>query len=440
MNAATGSPAAKAGNDAAQPASESGVSSAVVARMQADAWPTPAYVYDLDAIAARIARLRAAFGGRLDISYAVKANPNRALLAAIGPHIQNFDVSSFAEVERVQAAYPGLPISFTGPGKRDEELHRFAALGAGHLVLESLDEAESLAALVARHRLPAQEVLLRVSPQRVRRQFGANMGSKSSQFGIDEEELPATLSAIAALPGLRVAGFHCYPATNGLKADAGAENLAMMCELFRRCADLAGHPPAHLVFGAGFGIPYFEDEADLDLDAVAEATNPVLDALKSAPGFADTRLMLELGRWIVGPAGALLTRVIRTKSSRGNQIRICDAGFNAHMAACGMLGGAFRRNWRIRNLTNPDGPPETVDLVGPLCTTLDHVASGVVLPQARKGDVLAILQSGAYGITASPTRFISHPEPIELAVQGGTVRDITESRANWWAPFPEAAQ
>jgi diaminopimelate decarboxylase len=406
----------------------------------AGAWPTPAYVYDVDRMIARVAELRRAFAGRFDVSYAVKANPNRALLAALGPHIQNFDVSSFAEVERVRAAWPDLPISFTGPGKRDEELHRFAALGAGHLVLESLDEAESLSEIVLRHGLPEQAVLLRVNPQQVRRQFGANMGSRSSQFGIDEEDLPATLGALAGLPGLRVAGFHCYPATNGLKAAAGAENLAMMCELFRRCAALAGTAPEHLVFGAGFGIPYFEDEAELDLDALAAATNPQLDALRAVPGFAATRFVLELGRWIVGPAGYLLTTVIRTKASRGNAIRICDAGFNAHMAACGMLGGAFRRNWRIRNITNPEGEPETVDLVGPLCTTLDHVASGVALPAARKGDVLAILQSGAYGITASPTRFISHPEPIELAVTGGEVRDVTESRANWWAKLPEAAQ
>jgi diaminopimelate decarboxylase len=188
--------------------------------------------------------------------------------------------------------------------------------------------------------------------------------------------------------------------------------------------------PELLIFGAGFGVPYFAGESELDLDAVAAAAVPLADALRAEPAFAQSRLLLELGRWIVAPAGTLLTRVIRAKFSRGTEIRILDAGFNAHMAACGMLGGAFRRNWPIANLSNPDGPMQQVDLVGPLCTTLDHVATEVTLPEPRQGDLLAIGMSGAYGLTASPTRFISHPEPAEFVLEGGTLRDATESRLN----------
>lgn len=411
----------------------------IALRALAGAWPTPAYIYDLDLMRRRADRLRAAFGGRFAISYAVKANPNRALLAGLAPAVDAFDVSAFAEVERLVAAEregpPGAarPMSFTGPGKRDEELRRFAGLGRGHIVIESIDEAESLAAIVRRDRLPAQTVVLRINPAALPRRFGASMTGRGSQFGIDEEEAVAALTRLAELPGLVPVGLHCYAATNGLDEAAVAANLAMMAGLFRRCAAAAGLQPELAIFGAGFGLPYVEGEAPLDIDAVAAAAAPALDELRAAPGFAHTRLLLELGRWIVGPAGWLLTTVIRTKTSRGTAIRICDAGFNANMAACGMLGGAFRRNWRILNLSNPDGPPETCDLVGPLCTTLDHVATRITLPAVRTGDVLAIANAGAYGLTASPTRFISHPEPVELLLESGTVRDVSESRANWWS-------
>jgi diaminopimelate decarboxylase len=398
-------------------------------RAAAAAYPTPAYVYDIDLIVRRIGQLREAFGGRFEISYAVKANPNRALIQAIAPHVDGFDVSSLGEAGRVRRSGVDKPVSFTGPGKSDEALRRFAVAGAGHVVLESLDEAESLSELILRHGLAPQPVLLRINPVRVPRQFGASMAGRGGQFGVDEEVVPHALGVIARLGGLRLDGFHCYPATNGLQAEAVGANLAMMAELFQRSAAGLDRPPGILVFGAGFGIPYGDGEDDLDLAAVAAIAAPRLDALRGDPGFASARFVLELGRWIVGPAGHLLTRVVRTKASRGQQVRICDAGFNAHMAACGMLGGAFRRNWRIANLSNPGGPPETCDLAGPLCTTLDRIASDIALPQVRKGDVLAIAQSGAYGLTASPTRFISHPEPLELALLDGRIVDITEGRA-----------
>ena len=228
------------------------------------------------------------------------------------------------------------------------------------------------------------------------------------------------------MPGIELAGLHCFPAASGLDAEAVAGNLAMMADLFRRCTANAGRSPSVLVFGAGFGIPCHQGEADLDLDAVAAATNPMLDRLRAEPQFARTRFVLELGRWIVGPAGYLLTTCVRTKAGRGAAIRICDAGFNTNMAACGMLGGAFRRNWRIANLTNPDGTPELCDLVGPLCTSLDRIAVDVTLPAVRRGDVLAVSYTGAYGPSASPNRFISHPAPVEVLLVDGRAVDITE--------------
>src|SRR6185437_15285837 len=114
---------------------------------------------------------------------------------------------------------------------------------------------------------------------------------------------------------------------------------------------------------------------------------------------------LEMGRWLVGPSGWLLTSVIAEKNSRRVHFRLCDAGFNNHLAACGMMGTVIRRNWRLHNLSNPQGPPHAYTLAGPLCTSIDLLASDLTLPELRVGDVVAVENSGAYGLGASPTRF-----------------------------------
>lgn len=391
---------------------------------------TPAYVYDLDAIRARTRELRALFGGRFGISYAVKSNPNAALLAALKPEIDTFDASSFAEVQRaLEAGMPAERITFSGPAKRDFEIEGAVEAGVGELVIERPEEARKASAL-AQAKGIRQPCLVRINPVRVPRGFGASMAGTPSQFGIDEEDLETELPKIAALPGLRLIGFHIYSGTNCLKADAIAENFAIFADLFRRAQAITGITPEALVFGSGMGIPYLPDEEELDHAALPALVNPIVDALRAEAPFADAAMTLELGRWLVGPFGWLVTKVIAEKSSRGAEIRACDAGFNNHLAACGMMGSVFRRNWRYANLTNEGGEVAPYTLVGPLCTTIDRLAVDVQLPEVRTGDLIAVAQSGAYGLTASPTRFISHPDPREIVHESGSFRDASEVLLN----------
>lgn len=393
---------------------------------------TPLYAYDLDVAVERARLLGPLFGGRFRISYAIKANPNAAVLGALAPHVATFDASSFAEVRRGMAAgMPASRISFSGPAKRQAEIRAAVETGVGELVVESLTEAQAAAA----HALAVgrcQPVLVRINPARLPRGFGASMSAGPSQFGIDEEDLAEALPAIAALPGLDLAGFHIYSGTNCLDAAAIAENFAIFTELFRRAQALSGIAPRTLIFGAGFGVPYLPIDQELDHAALPALVNPLLDDLRAEPAFARAALTLELGRWIVGPAGWLLTAVVSAKRSRGVEVRACDAGFNNHLAACGMMGSVIHRAWRFENLSNPGGPPGRFMLVGPLCTTIDRLARDVELAEVRVGDVLAIAQSGAYGLTASPVKFISHPEPREAVWQGGQWRDASETRLNHW--------
>ena len=167
----------------------------------------------------------------------------------------------------------------------------------------------------------------------------------------------------------------------------------------------------------------------------------MIDALKAEAAFAQTECILEMGRWLVGPAGWLLTGVVTEKLSRGTHFLICDAGFNNHLAACGMMGTVIRRNWRYANVNAGevnvgDAQSRTYTLVGPLCTTIDVLASDIALPETAPGDVLAIANSGAYGLTASPTRFISHPEPAEVLLDGEDMVAVSESALNHWQTMP----
>lgn len=391
---------------------------------------TPCYLYDLDAIVRRTKSLHALFNGRFGVSYAIKANPNAALLSALCPHLATFDASSFAEVHRaLKAGMPADRISFSGPAKRPDEITGSIDLGVGELVIENPAEAR----LASAHALSLgrkQPCLVRLNPLKVPRKFGASMAGTASQFGIDEETMETRLPAIAELPGLELIGFHIYSGTNCLDPEAIAENFAIFAALFRRAQQITGISPKRLIFGSGFGVPYLPDETELDHTRLPGLILPIIDALQAEAPFAEASLTLELGRWLVAPYGWLISRVLAEKSSRGSEIRACDAGFNNHLAACGMMGSVFRRNWRYLNLTNPDGAVSAYTLVGPLCTTIDRLAVDVALPELRVGDLIAIEQSGAYGMTASPSKFISHPEPREIVRENGQFRDASETLLN----------
>ncbi|WP_157994753.1 hypothetical protein [Paracoccus tegillarcae] len=127
-----------------------------------------------------------------------------------------------------------------------------------------------------------------------------------------------------------------------------------------------------------------------------------------------------------------MTEVLSVKESRGTRIAVCDAGFNNHLAAAGMMGAVFRKNYPFAVLRCARGGDEVEhQIAGPLCTSIDTMARKLMLPPLSRGDVLAVLLSGAYGLTASPTRFISHPEPGEYLIDaGGGLTDISESRLN----------
>ncbi len=372
----------------------------------------------------------AALGGRLEPSFAVKCNPNVALLSRLNGVFTHLDVSASAEIDRaMRAGYAPGAISFSGPAKRPFELERAVTLGIGEIVCESVREVRDVGAIAVRHGRRAP-VLLRINPLKMPAKFGLNMAGRPSQFGVDEEEVDDALREIARIAGVDLRGFHVFSGTNALDAGAIGENFAILAELFTRFAERHGLEPERLIFGSGMGVPFLDDHQPLDLVEVASHVNPVIDALLARPSMHRARPLLEMGRWLVGPCGWLLASVVAEKRSRGVELRMLDAGFNNHLAAAGMMGTVIRRNWVFEKLGDPEPRTGRYTLTGPLCTTIDAMATKIELPPLAIGDVVSIACSGAYGLTASPTGFISHPEPREILLDDGERIDATESERN----------
>lgn len=394
----------------------------------AERFGTPSYIYFTEVIAARLASLHQHFGRWFAISYAVKTNPNPALLSWMRDRLDYLDISSGGEFTlSQQAGWDPALVSFTGPAKREEELRPVIAAGLGELVVESLREAR-LADAIAREHGVVQPVLLRMTPDRVPKGFGDQMAGRPSPFGIDIEDAPEVLPQIAALPNLRIVGLHIYSGTQSLKAEAICENWRIFMQIFNETCEMLDLQPEKLIFGSGLGIAYHPGDTPLNLRDIVDGIWSELDAFRAQPRLERCQLVLELGRYLVGPAGYFVTKVISVKESRGSRIAICDGGLNANLAASGNFGMVLRRNYQMHRVGRDEGgtrPREKHDITGPLCTSIDKLGSAVTLARLDEGDLVAIRQGGAYGPTASPVYFISHPLPREVLVDGSQMRDIT---------------
>lgn len=401
----------------------------------AEQFGTPSFVYFTDAMAERIVAIRHAFDDRLALSFAVKCNPNPALLGWMKGRVDLLDVSSIGEFRlSLQAGWDPALVSFTGPGKRDFEIREAVLGGVGLLVLESLREAR-IANDVARAAGRVQPVLLRIAPDTLPRGFGDQMAGRPSPFGIDLPDARTALEEIAAMPGLRLSGLHIYSGTQCLKADAIVENYRVFLSIFHNLCEAVDLTPESLVLGSGLGVAYHDGDIPLPLDAVAAAILPDIARFREHPRFAKACLKLELGRYIAAEAGYFLVRVISLKRSRGVSIAICDGGMNNHLPASGHFGMVMRRNYKMHRVGAADNLEERhYDVTGPLCTSIDRLGAGVSLNTLAEGDVIAIHNSGAYGLTASPIHFIGHAPPAELMVVDDTLHDVSrffETTTSW---------
>jgi diaminopimelate decarboxylase len=380
--------------------------------LAAEAGQTPFFVYDFNLVERRFSQLRKHLPDALSVSYAVKANPMLPLVTRIGGLVDGFDVASAGEMRiAIDAGMGRESISFAGPGKTNTELAQAIAAG---IVLEIESEGELARALrIGDAAGIAPNIAVRINPDFSVKASGMRMGGGAQQFGIDAERVPAVLSELGGSKAV-FHGLHVFPGSQNLQADILAEAYERIANLAIRIGRESPSAPTRINLGGGFGIPYFPNETALDLDALAPVLCRVAARLRDA--FPGVDLRVELGRYLVGEAGVYFTRVVERKVSRGKTYLVTDGGLHHQLAASGNFGQRIRRNFPVAAAGPYNGPEETVTVVGCLCTPLDLLGDEVVLPRLEPGDLIAVFQAGAYGLTASPTGFLGHPAPLEMLV------------------------
>jgi len=375
---------------------------------------TPFYAYDRRLLSERVAHVRAHIPPAVELHFSMKANPMPALVQHMAGLVDGIDVASGGELKvALDTGMAPARISFAGPGKSDAELTRAVAAG---IVVHAESEREIRALARIGNALGIAPLLvLRINPDFELKGSGMRMGGGAKQFGIDAEEAPRML-ALAFELGLTVLGFHIFSGSQSLKAEAIIEAQAQTLLLAERLAQDARDPLRILNIGGGFGIPYFPGEAALDLAPIGAALEAALPRVKAS--LPDAQLSIELGRYLVGEAGVYVARVVDRKVSRGQVFLVTDGGLHHHLAASGNFGQVIRKNYpvAIGSRMGAGAALETASVVGPLCTPLDLLGERMELPQAEVGDLVVVFQSGAYGRSASPQGFLSHPDAPEVLV------------------------
>ncbi|TDB78102.1 alanine racemase [Micromonospora sp. KC723] len=392
----------------------------------ADRYGTPLYLYDGEIIRETYRRLRRLLDPSVEIYYSLKANPNISVCALLRSLGAGAEVSSLAElVTARRAGVPARDIIFLGPGKSSAELAACLEHDIGAIVCESLDEVATVDAMAAA--VPGvgdgngggrrARVVLRVNPAFVTKGSRLAMGGKPRQFGIDQELLAEAGPALTALRHVRVIGLHAYMGTRILDAADIVHNTRGVLTAAAELAAALDLPLELVDVGGGFGVPYFDKESSLDVETVAEGVNAAVARFRV--DHPHTRIITELGRYLVGWAGTYVVRARQVKASRDEWFVVADGGTNHHMAAVG-IGSFVKRNFPIRSLTRPADPPVRLYTVtGPLCTPNDVIGKQVALPEVRPGDLIGVERSGAYGPSASPVLFLSHGHPAEVLVLDG---------------------
>ena len=371
--------------------------------------PVCAYVYDLAALRARAADVRAALPAGAELFYAVKANGHPAVVEALAGCVDGLEVASGGELAGAVAA-GARAIVFAGPGKTDAELR--AAVDAGALPhAESAHELRRLAVLAAAYGREPVDVALRVN----RASTGGGAGLAGSHamtgvptpFGVDDTALPEAIS-LAAHPWLRLVGFHLHAVSNNLDAAAHARFVTDAVDWSMATARRYGVDLSYVNVGGGFGVDY-TGAARFDLAALR-------DGLRPPP--AGVRLVFEPGRLLAADAGWYAAEVLDLKRGHGRWFAVLRGGTH-HFRLPAAWGYSHPFTvLPVEAWPYPFARPEVVDVdvdaVGELCTPRDVLTRGQRVGRLRVGDVLVFARTGAYGWDISHHDFLRHPHPRVL--------------------------
>jgi diaminopimelate decarboxylase len=391
----------------------------------ADRFGTPLYIYDAEVMRRSFTALKIALSDFAHIVFSIKANPNPAVARIFVELGAGIEIASGGEYDQArEAGASPAAILFAGPGKRDDELRHVVARGIGEVHLECFEEIARLDAIAAQANARVA-VSVRINPLAAAQGGAMRMGGKPAPFGFDEEQIDEVMGALACTSHLDLCGVHMFAGTQILDAEVLLAQWRYGIDVAARVARAAARPLRSIDLGGGLGIPYYAGDMPLDLTAIRRGLAVLSEAKNAEPLLRDARVVVEPGRYLAGPGGLYVARVIANKMSRGSRFIVTDGGMHHHLAASGNLGQVVKRDYPVLAPARMDATSfQRASIVGPLCTPLDTLARAADLPPLEAGDLVAVMQSGAYGLTASPTAFLSHPRPAEILVDGGQVNVI----------------
>ena len=372
----------------------------------AEAVGTPVYVYSTATFARHAAVFREALAdaGRVHLAYAIKANPNLAVLRVLANAGYGADVVSGGELARALAAgIPAGDIVFSGVGKQRAELERALDVGLGQFNLELEEEGRVLAAIAAARGQTAVATL-RVNPDvDAGTHAKISTGKAENKFGVPIDQAPAIFARLAGLPGLDLRGVAIHIGSQLSTLDpleAAFTRIGRLVEELRR----AGHAIDRVDLGGGLGVPYRPGDV---MPSPAEFGAMVARVTKGW----DVELMFEPGRVIAGNAGVLMTRVIWVKPGVVHPYVIVDAAMND------LARPVLYDAWHDFVAVVPSGERMTANIAGPVCESGDTFAMARDIDTVRSGDLAIFRTAGAYGATMAST-YNSRPLVPEVLVSG----------------------
>ncbi|AGH44226.1 pyridoxal-dependent decarboxylase, exosortase A system-associated [Paraglaciecola psychrophila] len=374
---------------------------------------TPCYIYDRNQIKNNIIALKTLLPKKIKLHYAIKANPMPNLVAHAANYLDGLDVASHQEL--LTALSTGIEpgkVSIAGPGKTEKSL--LAAIISGVVInVESKTELIRIQKIASLHKKQAN-VAFRINPDFELKGAAMKMSGGPKQFGIDAEVFAETFSMVNE-QSINFVGFHIFSGSQNLSVDALLESYRKALELAFVLSEQINVLPKQINIGGGIGVSYHSDQVPVDIKRLCLGLHELLDEL--ATKLVDTEVHLELGRFLVANAGMYLCKIVDIKESRGKTFWVCDGGMHHHLANSGNLGQVFRKNHPVFLANCIDSTlTQHVDIVGPLCTPLDIIASNISLPMSEIGGYVAVMLSGAYGASASPQGFLSQGEALEMLI------------------------
>ncbi|HEY9205546.1 MAG TPA: diaminopimelate decarboxylase [Candidatus Methanoperedens sp.] len=384
----------------------------------AEQFGTPLYVTNESRVINNFTAYRKAFSDA-DIYYAAKANGSLAILRLLAREGAGADVFSYGEL--YMALLAGIPhekILFNGNSKTDFELQKAVEIGV-RVSVDSPDELHTLSE-IAESRGKEVEIAFRVNPDvSPKTHPKIATGLKTSKFGIPSEEVVDVYRQAQQLPGVSPCGIHCHIGSQILDTSPFTEAARKMMDLVEKVTEL-GVELKFVDMGSGLGIPYKKDESAPTPRDHANAILPVFRERTKALGISP-KLILEPGRYIVGDTTILLARINTVKKAAKNFVGV-DAGFNL------LVRPTMYDSYHYAVVANKAGsePEETYTIAGPICETGDVFARDRMLPRVEKGDLIALLDAGAYGFSMS-SQYNGRPRCAEVLVKDG-IADVIRSR------------